>query len=189
MEMGTTKINGNQTHNPGFRLYLGASIIFLSFFMVPTGLLVTRQMHPHVVKALVLGFFWVNGPLWKIIGIAVMGKVSYYYIIEHLRIHYNKIIKPKPVGRTRYNIGLLMFTLPFIPSYVMAYAPHLLPELASWRTYFNIFFDLVFLSSLFVLGGDFWDKLRALFNYSAKANFPDESSPDGEEDSRARDMM
>lgn len=180
--------SGNQTHNPGFRFYLGAAIIILSFFMVPTGLLVTHQMHQHVIKALVLGFFWVNGPLWKVVGIAVMGKVSYYYIIEHLRIHYNKIVKPKPVGKTRYYIGLFMFTLPFVPSYVMAYAPHLLPELASLRIYFNIFFDLVFLSSLFILGGDFWDKLRALFNYTAKASFPDESSPDDGEDSRARDM-
>jgi len=186
--MGLKNITVNQNHNPGFRFYFGASIIILSFFMVPTGLLVTHQMHQHVIKALVLGFFWVNGPLWKVIGIAVMGKVSYYYIIEHLRIHYNKIIKPKPVGRTRYYIGLFMFTLPFVPSYVMAYAPHLLPELASWRIYFNLFFDLVFLSSLFVLGGDFWDKLRALFNYSAKANFPDEPSLDDEDDSRARDM-
>jgi len=58
----------------------------------------------------------------------------------------------------------------------MAYAPHLLPELAMFRVYLNIFFDLVFLSSLFVLGGDFWDKLRALFNYNARAVFPGEES-------------
>jgi hypothetical protein len=189
MEMESKIISGTQKHNPGLRFYLGAAIIILSFFMVPTGLLVTHHMPKDVVKALILGFFWVNGPLWKIIGIAVMGKVSYYYIIEHLKIHYKTIVKSKPVGKTRYYIGLFMFTLPFVPSYVMAYAPHLLPELASWRIYFNIFFDLVFLSSLFVLGGDFWDKLRALFNYSAKANFPGELSSDDNEDSRARDMM
>jgi hypothetical protein len=167
-------------HNPGFRLYLGAVIIFLSFFMVPTGLFLTHHMHNHALKALILGFFWVNGPLWKIIGISVMGKVSYYFLIEHLKIHYKRIIEPRPVSRLRYNIGLFMFTLPFVPSYVVAYAPHLLPELASWRVYVNIFFDLVFLSSLFVLGGDFWDKLRALFTYSAKANFPND--PPCEED-------
>ena len=171
-------------YNPGLRLYLGGVIIFLSFFMVPTGLFLTHHMHHHILKAIILGFFWVNGPLWKIIGISVMGKVSYYYIIEHLKLHYKRIVIPKPVSRTRYNIGLFMFILPFVPSYVMAYAPHLLPELASWRVYVNIFFDLVFLSSLFVLGGDFWDKLRALFTYSAKANFPDE--PPCEEDTETR---
>lgn len=172
--METKTANSFKDHNPGFRLYLGGIIILLSFFMVPTGLFLTHYMHRHSMKALILGFFWINGPLLKIIGIAVMGKVSYYFIAEHLKIRYNKIVRLKPVSRKRYYIGLFMFTLPFVPSYVMAYAPHLLPELASWRVYVNLFFDLVFLSSLFILGGDFWDKLRALFTYSAKANFPDE---------------
>jgi len=165
-------------HNPGLRLYVGVAFIILSLFMVPTGLFVIHYVHPHSMKALVLGFFWVNGPLWKIIGIGIMGKVSYYYITEHLRIHYKRLVKATPVSKRRYYIGLVMFTLPFIPSYVMAYAPHLLPEFAAWRVYINIFLDLVFLSSLFVLGGDFWDKLRSLFNYSAKANFPEEPPVD-----------
>ncbi len=30
-------------YNPGFRLYLGSFIIFLSFFMVPTGLFITHH--------------------------------------------------------------------------------------------------------------------------------------------------
>ena len=163
-------------HNPGFRLYLGAAIIIASFFMVPTGLFVTHFIHVNSMKAVILGFFWINGPLWKIIGIAIMGKVSYYYILEHLKIHYKTILKPKPVSRTRYYVGLVMFTVPFVPSYAMAYAPHLLPEFAAWRVYINIFNDLLFLSSLFVLGGDFWDKLRALFTFSARAVFPEEKS-------------
>jgi hypothetical protein len=29
--------------------------------------------------------------------------------------------------------------------------------------------DVLLISSLFVLGGDFWDKVRALFVYDAKA--------------------
>jgi hypothetical protein len=32
--------------------------------------------------------------------------------------------------------------------------------------------DLMFVASFFVLGGDFWDKLRALFIQGAKAQFP-----------------
>ena len=31
--------------------------------------------------------------------------------------------------------------------------------------------DAIFVVNLFVLGGDFWDKLRALFVYDAKAKF------------------
>ena len=32
--------------------------------------------------------------------------------------------------------------------------------------------DLLLLASLFVLGGNFWDKIRALFIREAKAQFP-----------------
>jgi hypothetical protein len=33
--------------------------------------------------------------------------------------------------------------------------------------------DLIFLVSLFVLGGDFWDKLKALFIFESKAPIVD----------------
>jgi hypothetical protein len=36
--------------------------------------------------------------------------------------------------------------------------------------------DLMFIATLFVLGGDFWDKLRALFVHGAKAQLPDPKS-------------
>ena len=39
--------------------------------------------------------------------------------------------------------------------------------------------DVVFFSSLFVLGGDFWDKLRALFVHGARAVFPAISGGNG----------
>ena len=32
--------------------------------------------------------------------------------------------------------------------------------------------DIMLIASLFVLGGDFWDKLRSLFVYDARATFP-----------------
>jgi hypothetical protein len=35
----------------------------------------------------------------------------------------------------------------------------------------NIVGDLIFIGSFFVLGGDFWDKLRSLFVRTAKARF------------------
>ena len=31
--------------------------------------------------------------------------------------------------------------------------------------------DLMFITSFFILGGDFWDKIRSLFTLSAKAQF------------------
>ena len=64
-----------------------------------------------------------------------------------------------------------MFLLPLIPTYIMAYAPQWLPDQSPQRLYVNLAADFLFLTSLFVLGGDFWDKLRALFVYDARAQF------------------
>ena len=37
----------------------------------------------------------------------------------------------------------------------------------------NLAADFLFLITLFVLGGDFWEKLRALTLYDARANIPE----------------
>ena len=76
------------------------------------------------------------------------------------------------MSRNRYRLGLIMFLLPLIPTYIMAYAPQWLPDHSPQRLYdVNLAADFIFLASLFVLGGDFWDKLRALFVYDARAMF------------------
>ena len=53
----------------------------------------------------------------------------------------------------------------------MAYVPQWLADSSPQRLYVNLGADFLFLASLFVLGGDFWDKLRALFIYDARAQF------------------
>jgi hypothetical protein len=55
----------------------------------------------------------------------------------------------------------------------MAYAPWWLPDSSPERLYVNLGADAMFLVSLFVLGGDFWDKLRAIFVREARAVFPE----------------
>jgi hypothetical protein len=40
------------------------------------------------------------------------------------------------------------------------------------RVLVNVGLDLITLASLFLLGGDFWDKVRALFLHNARAVFP-----------------
>jgi len=161
--------------NPGFRFYLGLAIFIASAFMLPTGLILQQYVVSHYMKGLVVTVFWISAPLMKISSIAVLGKPSYLWIKYQMRHFYYHVAKANRVSKTRYNIGLIMFTLPFIPNYILAYAPNLFPDAYYIRTIIHSFFDLVFISSLFVLGGDFWDKLRALFIYTSKATFAEES--------------
>jgi hypothetical protein len=65
-----------------------------------------------------------------------------------------------------------MFVLPLLFAWLMPYAADHIPGYASHRVAYAVVGDLLLLASLFVLGGEFWDKLRALFSYGAKVQFP-----------------
>ncbi|MEI7501045.1 MAG: hypothetical protein WCK84_11440 [Bacteroidota bacterium] len=161
--------------NPGFKFYLGLSIFVASFFMLPIGLILKGFATTHFMKGLVLGLFWISAPIMKITSIAVLGKPSYLWINYQIRCFFHRVAMPHKVSLARYNFGLVLFVLPFLPNYLISFMPHLLPDSQLLRYFIVILADAIFLASLFVLGGDFWDKLRALFIFTAKARFEDEN--------------
>jgi len=160
--------------NPGARFYIGLGIFILSFFMLPLGLFLQRFAVHHYLKHIILGIFWLSAPIMKISSVAILGKPSYLYIKSIFRRQFARVITPYHASHIRYNIGLFLFCLPVIPTYILAYAPQFFSENFYLRLILNISFDVVFITSLFVLGGDFWDKLKALFIFSAKVSFPEE---------------
>ena len=107
--------------------------------------------------------------------IAVMGKAGFNYLKGRLFSLFKKVAPPDVVSRTRYRIGLVMFSLPILFGWLVPYAPHLVPGYGTHRFVVNLVGDLLLISSLFVLGGDFWDKIRSLFMHKAKAQIPESS--------------
>jgi len=139
--------------------------------MLPTGLVLKGFVAKHFWKDFVLAAFWISAPIMKISSIAILGKKSYLWIQYEMHFFYHRVARHRKVTRLRYNIGLVMFVTPFLPNYIFSFMPHLLPDSTLLRYFIIVSADVVFLSSLFVLGGDFWDKLAALFTYTAKARF------------------
>jgi len=161
-----------QAHdNPGIRFYLGLAVFVASFFMLPIGLVLKGFVASHFWKGFILMTFWLSAPMMKISSVGILGKPTYLWIKYKMHHVYHNITKPHQVSRMRYNIGLFLFVIPFIPNYIISFAPHILPESMVIHYILIISADIVFLFSLFVLGGDFWDKLRALFVYTAKVSF------------------
>ena len=160
-----------EPQNPGFRFYLGLGVFILSVFMLPIGIVLQKYVADHFWKAFVIAVFWASAPIMKVSSIAILGKPSYLWIKYKFWHLFVKVTKPHEVSRLRYNIGLFMFFLPIIPNYIMSYAPDMITEAYHVRLIINISIDAIFICSLFVLGGDFWDKLRALFTYKEKAKF------------------
>jgi len=86
------------------------------------------------------------------------------------------------VGRTRYRAGLVMFTAPILLGWFGPYLHHYLPGFDTHPMRWHVGGDVVFVASFFVLGGEFWDKLRGLFVHGARAVFPSTRGGEGGND-------
>jgi hypothetical protein len=154
------------------RLKLGIALLVLGLVMPVGTLFVARTDWPVGVKSLVGGLLLFGLELMVIPAVALMGKENYHRIVERVT-RALKVIKPAGnVGRSRYQTGLWLFAVPVLYAWIASYVPSWLPEGYAARVWANLGLDLCLLASLFVLGGDFWDKLRALFVYEARVVFP-----------------
>ena len=61
---------------------------------------------------------------------------------------------------------------PWLHKLLLPYFTDMIPSYEENRYLINAVGDFILLASLFVLGGDFWDKLKSLFIYGAKAISP-----------------
>ena len=154
------------------RLKLGIALLLLGLVMPAGAVLVAGTDWPVAVKTVVSGILLFGLEIMIIPAVAVMGKESSDRIVGRAK-GVLKTLKPAGnVGRTRYTIGLVMLFGPLLFAWIASYAPSWLPQDYAARVWVNPALDLAIVASLFVLGGDFWDKLRALFLYEARVVFP-----------------
>jgi len=157
-----------------FRLGVILFILGLIFpIFIPLALMIEMSAK---WKTAVTGMMAVGIPdlLW-IAAAAVVGKEGFKAIRNKFFGYFKKFSPPQEVGKTRYRIGLVMFVLPLLFGWVEPYIASVLPGYQTYRLVYNISGDMLFISSFFVLGGDFWDKLQALFTYRSKASLPHEN--------------
>lgn len=163
------------TKPPRGRLYLGLGVFILGWVLalalVP---LVNASEFSTSIKATLKTLLVIGCPkIFLIAAIAIMGKPGFAYLKSSVLHFFRKVGPPAEVGPWRYRIGLLMFFIPFLHGLLETYIGPVLPGGAAATTAYEKAADIVLIASLFVLGGDFWDKLRALFVRKAKAHFPE----------------
>jgi len=153
----------------GWRLKAGVTIFVLSILLPVAGIPLTATLGlSGTITASVSGALLVGAEVLGLLAVAVMGKPGYLYIKSRVFGLLRRYGPPKEVSRARYNIGLVMFALPILFGWVTPYVSDLIPKLEDNFLAYAIGGDMLLLASLFVLGGDFWDKIRALFVYSDK---------------------
>ena len=157
------------------RLILGGTVFiggFLSPLLIP---LVVNSELGNAWKSLLSGILLVGLPeILMLVSVAILGADGYRFLKAKLWAMLKKTAPSAKVSRSRYLFGLALFILPLIYAWLEPYIVDLNPWLQNNHRIFNVTGDLLFVTSLYILGGNFWDKLRALFQYNAKAQFPEQ---------------
>jgi hypothetical protein len=107
----------------------------------------------------------VAAEVMMIAGAAVAGKEGFVFIKSKVFGIFKPYLPPQKVSRLRYTIGLVLFSSSLVLGWAWPYLRHYLPGFERAQLISAVAGDVVLLTSLFVLGGGFWDKLRALFRY------------------------
>ena len=147
----------------GWRIKTGAAVFALSILAPVAGIpLVTGFGLSGEVVASISGVLLVTGEVLGLAAVAIMGKPGYEYVRSLLFGALRRFGPPATVSRLRYRVGLVMFCIPVLFGWIAPYLSTLV-NLQDRMVAYAIVGDVMLLASLFVLGGDFWDKLRSLF--------------------------
>ena len=115
-------------------------------------------------KTALSGLLGVGIPdVFTVAAVGVMGKDGFDALKQRAFGLLRRVAPPDHVGPIRYRIGLVMFVGPIIFAWAGPYLRPMLPWLVGPSRATAVAGDIVFVASFLVLGGDFWDKIRALF--------------------------
>jgi hypothetical protein len=157
----------------GHRFAIGVGLFVLGFAAPAFIPIVTASHLSSGWKAGISGFLALGLPeIMMIAAAAVMGKSGLAELKRRLGRLLRRYGPSDAVSPTRYRIGLVMFVAPLLTGWLGPYFGDHLPGYATRSLWWDISGDLVFLASFFVLGGDFWDKVRSLFVHRARAVLP-----------------
>jgi hypothetical protein len=114
------------------------------------------------------GILFISNKVLLLAVVAVMGKPGFQQLKRHA-FGYVTALAPAPnVGPLRHSLGLVMFSLPLFTTFIEPYDDYIWPTLLTHSWQLELLSDVIFIASFFVLGGNFWDKIRALFVRTAR---------------------
>ncbi len=138
--------------------------------------LITNSNLATETKTLLSGILLIGAPeVFSVISIVILGKSGFNTIKSTVFTFFKRAMPSGDVSRKRYRIGLFILLLHVIFANFTFYIPDLIPGYIENRVPMNLIADFLFVVTLFILGGDFWEKLRALLLYDAKAYIPRKS--------------
>jgi hypothetical protein len=146
-------------------------IVFVSGFFAPLLIPFVMQLSlSSEWKTFLAGFLALGVPeFFMLIAISIMGKEGFQFLKTKL---WRMIEPPATVGPLRYYFGLLLLLIPILFIWLWPYVESSQLWMLENRIALSLISMALVMTSLIILGGDFWDKLRGLFIYDTRAIQP-----------------
>jgi hypothetical protein len=163
--MANPTTGGTAVKTVGRTRFVIGGVLFVGGFLCPllvpfvTGSDLPGNWKAILTTALIAGLPEVG----MLLAVAILGKQGFSQLKEFLFSKLRKITEPAAVSLTRYRIGLVMFCAPLLTAWLQPYLVHFFPVFSVDSLLPTILMDLVFASSLIVLGAGFWGKIHDLF--------------------------
>jgi hypothetical protein len=158
------------TLKKGWRFYAGMTALALSVILPLGALFVPMLGLPTAQSVVIAGALVAGAPeVLCILAVALLGRETFQYLMHRAKSILRRAVVDRPVSKTQYYIGLAIFLVSFLPAYLYAYLSAAMPG-QSIRVYILAGMDLAFVASVFVMGGEFWEKVRRLFVYEGSGD-------------------
>ncbi len=151
---------------PRGRLVAGVTVFALGWIVTLAVVrLITTSSLPSSLVPIVM---FVAPKVGALAAIAIMGKPGFAYL---KKVAFGYLKPTADVSPARHRVGIVMFVAAMLLGFLEPYG-FLLRDSAARGVRDALAIDLLLIASLFVLGGNFWDKIRALFIREATVDFP-----------------
>ena len=151
-----------------WRFYTGTVAMVLAVVMPLAALAVPLLGLPTAQSALLAGILVAGAPeVLIIVAVALLGKETFSYFAHKATTVLRRAVFERPASKARYYAGLAIILLSWLPAYVYAYSPAAMPG-GNTRIYILAAMDLAFVASVFLMGGELWEKVRRIFIYEGK---------------------
>lgn len=156
----------------GWRFKCGVALfilMILCMLMIPV--VAVSGMPPGRIAA-ITGAIVIGNKIILVLTIAIMGKSGFQQLKQTLGGYLPSLKSEGPVSPARHVIGLIMFCLPIVTAMLEPYLDAVWPDLRPNKWQYQLLGDVMLIASIFVLGGNFWGKIRALFVRTARVVDP-----------------
>jgi len=152
-----------------WRFYAGMAALLLALGLPLLGFAVPLFGLPTAVSAVLIGGLVAGGPeVLMVLAAALLGKETLHAFLYLAKRALGRALLVTPVSKRRYYAGLTIALVSILPFYLYGYFPQIMPD-GDVRIYILASSDLSFVFSIFLMGGEFWEKLGRLFVWEGRA--------------------